>query len=174
MIVDGYFQSSKHFVHNKEAIKKLFNFSEETKTKINSAFAKIPSKKLGIHVRLGDYLQPGYITTHFTCDRNYYINALKEFNFSEYTPIVVTDNLEDYRKYIALDNVVIGNGKSELEDMYLLSQCDAVIMSNSSFSCWGVYLGKEKEKVYAPNKWFGIDGPKNYEDIYEKNWIRII
>jgi len=164
MVVDGYFQSSKHFKKNIKEIKNLFYFPEDIKNKVDKALGKIPTKKLGIHIRLGDYLQPGYITTHYICTRNYYIESLKYFDLSDITPIVITDNINDYNKYIALDDVVVSNSKSEIEDLYLLSQCDAVIMSNSSFSCWGVLLGKEKEKVLAPDRWFGVEGPKNYED----------
>lgn len=173
MVIDGYFQSKKHFVHNFNYIKNSFTFPDEVKLKIDKTLGKISTKKLGIHIRLGDYLLPGYISTHYICNRNYYVNALKNFDLSEYTPIVITDNVDDYHKYIALDNVFISNSKSELEDLYLLSQCDAIIMSNSSFSCWGVYLGKEKEKVYTPDRWFGADGPKKYNDIYEDSWIKI-
>jgi hypothetical protein len=173
MVVDGYFQSGKHFKNNKEYIKNLFSFPENITNKINTAFTKIKNKKLGIHIRLGDYLLPSYITTHYICTRNYYIEALNNFNIEEYTPIVVTDNKEDYYKYIAFENVVLSNSKSEIEDLYLLSQCDAIIMSNSSFSWWGVFMGKEKEVVYTPDRWFGQDGPKNYLDIYENNWKKI-
>jgi hypothetical protein len=173
MILDGYFQSKKHFSHNFNLVRESFTFPNEIKLKIDSALSKISTKKLGIHIRLGDYLLPGYISTHYICNRNYYISALENFNLSEYTPIIVTDNVNDYNKYIALDNVVVSNSKSELEDLYLLSQCDAIIMSNSSFSCWGVYLGKEKERVYAPDRWFSIDGPKNYQDIYDNDWIKV-
>ena len=173
MIIDGYFQSKKHFSHNLSHIKDTFIFSDEIKSKIDKTLERMSTKKLGIHIRLGDYLLPGYMSTHYICNRDYYINALSNFDLSEYAPIVVTDNVNDYNKYMALDNVFISNSKSELEDLYLLSQCDAIIMSNSSFSCWGVYLGKEKERVYTPDRWFNVDGPKNYQDIYESDWIKI-
>lgn len=171
MIADGYFQSGKHFKHNSDYIKDLFHFSDDIKNKINKAINN--KKTLGVHIRLGDYIQPGYITTHYICTRNYYIEALKQFNLNDYSVIVITDNIEDYNKYIALDNVILSNSKSELEDLYLLSQCDSVVMSNSSFSWWGVFLGKTKKQVCTPDRWFGIDGPKNYQDIYEPEWIKI-
>ena len=38
---------------------------------------------------------------------------------------------------------------NELEDLYSLSQCDSVIMSNSSFSWWGAFLGKKKKKLFV-------------------------
>jgi hypothetical protein len=47
-------------------------------------------------------------------------------------------------------------------------------MSNSSFSWWGAFLNKNKNKqVYVPSVWFGPNGERNYSDIYEKNWFKI-
>ena len=62
---------------------------------------------------------------------------------------------------------------SDIQDLYSLSQCDSVIIANSSFSWWGSYLGKEKETVIAPARWFGKDGFQDFEDIYNKNWTII-
>jgi hypothetical protein len=67
----------------------------------------------------------------------------------------------------------LSNCKSEIEDLYLLSQCDAHILTNSSFSWWGNYLGKEKEKTVVPNIWFGPHGPKDTHDVYRDNWIKV-
>ena len=43
-------------------------------------------------------------------------------------------------------------------------------MSNSSFSWWGSYLNNNNNQVYVPSIWFGPNGEKNYQDIYESNW----
>jgi hypothetical protein len=173
IITDGYFQSEKHFKQYSTEIKELFNFPTDIKNKITNSLTKIPKKLLSVHVRLGDYLNPGYTSTHFICNRDYYINALKHFDLNEYTIIVCTDDVVNYNKYINIENAILCNGKDELEDLYLLSQCDASILTNSSFSWWGAYLGKDKHKVCAPSKWFGPDGPKNYTDIYRDNWTII-
>jgi len=171
MLIDGYFQSNKHFMSHNDEIRELFVFPEYIKTKINNALSKLKRPITGIHVRLGDYLQPGYITTHLTCTRDYYINAIEKIEPS--TVIVTTDDVENYTKYINIPNAIICNSKSELEDLYLLSHCDNMIMSNSSFSWWGAFLGSKKKTVCAPSKWFGQDGPKDYSDIYDKSWIII-
>ena len=58
--------------------------------------------------------------------------------------------------------------------MWLMSLCKNNILSNSSFSWWASFLNKNLEKiVISPSIWFGDSGPKFYDDIFEKNWIKI-
>ena len=55
-----------------------------------------------------------------------------------------------------------------------MSLCNHNIMSNSSFSWWGSYLNLNENKiVIVPSVWFGVEGEKNYQDIYENGWIKI-
>ena len=172
-LVDGYFQSEKHFIDCTDYVKSLFIFPDEVKSKINSALAKINKKIICMHIRMGDYLLPGYAGTHLICSRDYYIKALSHFNTDDYAIVICTDDVANYQKYINIEGGIICNSKNELEDLYMISQANAVIMSNSSFSWWGAYLGNEKEKVCAPSRWFGADGPKNYKDIYRDTWTII-
>ena len=174
MLIDGYFQSFKHFSKYEKHVKDLFVFPDHIAAKTTKGLNNLKKKTIGIHVRLGDYLLPGYISTHLVCNRDYYIRALQCFeNLDDYQIIVCTDNINDYNKYIKIDNAIICNGADELEDMYVLSQCDNLIISNSSFSWWSAFLGTEKKKIIAPDTWFGCDGPKNFSDIYMDNWIKI-
>jgi hypothetical protein len=172
-LLDGYFQSEKHFSTRSEKVKELFVFPDDAIKRVQTVSTSLPKKLLGIHIRLGDYIHPTYASTHLICNRQYYINALKQYDLNDYIIIVCTDDPANYSKFINIDNAILCNGKSELEDLYLLSQCDASILSNSTFSWWGSYLGKQKEKVCAPSKWFGKDGPKNYVDIYRDEWTII-
>jgi hypothetical protein len=68
----------------------------------------------------------------------------------------------------------IFKGRAEETDMLLLSQCDNLVLSNSTFSFWSYYFGKNKKMVIAPRHWLnpGQSG-ENCDDIYEKEWIRI-
>lgn len=172
-IIDGYFQSEKHFAKYSDYIKNLFTFPDVIRNKIDNALTKFDKKILTVHIRMGDYLQPSYMSTHFICNRDYYINALKNYNLNDYTIVVCTDDVASYIKYINIENAILCNSKDELEDLYMLSQADSSIMSNSTFSWWGAYLGKNKEKICAPSRWFGADGPKDYKDIYRDCWTII-
>ena len=76
-----------------------------------------------------------------------------------------------------MDRFVWANSPDELHDLYLLSQSDVVIMSNSSFAWWGAFLGIEK-KVFAPSTWFGEEwfndtNQRTVADIYNKDWTII-
>ena len=173
MILNGYLQSEKYFASHKENIKQLFTFPEETKLKISKALSTLKLKTskqvVGLHVRQGDYLQ--LLSTHPICTVEYYKEAISKFKNSIF--IVATDTPLWVKQNLCSDNVILCNSSNELEDMYMLSQCDSVIISNSTFAWWGAYLGKEKDKVIAPKTWFGPDGPQDYYDIYNKSWSQI-
>ena len=173
MVIDGYFQTEKYFTNNKDKVKTLFNFSDSIKNKIDSSLKKIKNKILGVHVRAGDFLSPGNYSSHFLCTKDYYSKALEKFDLNEYTLIVCTDSPGNLFEFFPKEDVIFSNSKNELEDLYLLSQCDDLILTNSSFSWWGSFLGKDKNNIVVPSRWFSKDGPQDYNDIYREGWIKI-
>lgn len=170
--LDGYFQTEKYFPNYKEKLDNIFIFPENVKEKIDKSFSKINKKILGIHIRLGDFLKI-HSNVHLVCTEKYYINALKNYDLSKYKVIVTTDDYENFQKFLPINDFILCNSKNEIEDLYLLTQCDDLIISNSTFSWWGAYLGKIKNSVCAPVRWFAPDGPKDFNDIYMYNWTKI-
>jgi hypothetical protein len=59
--------------------------------------------------------------------------------------------------------------------MFLMSKCENNIIANSSFSWWGAWLNKNKnKKIIAPKKWFGESlSHHNTDDIIPKEWVVI-
>jgi hypothetical protein len=170
MMLHGYLQSEKYFKHNADKIKQLFTFPDDVKDRIHKAFDKIREaygkRIVGMHVRRGDYLDNPHI--HPTCSPVYYKYAQKTFEDSVF--VVATDTPDWVASNLCNDNTILCNSKDELEDMYMLTQCDDVIMSNSTFAWWGAWLNNNNPKVIVPKLWFGPGGPQDYEDIYCDHW----
>lgn len=173
VIIQGYFQSEKHFRHHSIEVKNLFEFPDTVKAKVDNIIKKYNKKIVGVHVRLGDYMKSDCRPIHYICDRAYYEKAVSNFDPDEYHVVVCTDDIISYNNYINFSNTDVITDASVLESLYFLSICDSIVMSNSSFSWWGAYLGKAKEVTYAPSRWFGSGGPQNYQDIYMDNWLLI-
>jgi hypothetical protein len=50
------------------------------------------------------------------------------------------------------------------------------VIANSTFSWWATWLNPNNyvdRVICCPNKWFGPEGPQDFETIYEPEWIRI-
>lgn len=138
---------------------------------------------VSIHIRLGDYLLPNH---HFAVlDSDYYEKAIQHFYPQTDCNFVVFSNDMDYIKgMFEGDNVYYvepaGGLKvctdSEKEDLALMSLCDHHITANSSYSWWGAYLSKNKDKkVICPTNWL-----KSYHqsswingNYYPPTWINI-
>jgi hypothetical protein len=172
MIIRGYFQSDKYFLENKKEIIDLFHIPEDSKTKVLNFFnqKKVSGTTTCVHVRRGDYLK--FNDFHSVCNQNYYNQAINLI--SDSTFILISDDMEWVKKNFNSENFIMFESNNEIDDFTLMTMCDNVIISNSSFSWWGSYLNKNKnKKVIAPNRWFGPSGHKDIEDVYPKDWIRL-
>jgi hypothetical protein len=167
-IIKGYYQSEKNFIEYSDEIRSLFEFPES----IIKEYEKIKEKKMvGLHVRLGDYLK--YPEIFGVINKHYYTNAINQFPIDT-SFLLCTDDFKNINMRIDLPkNTYYSNSNNELVDLFLLSQTESIVIANSSFSWWGAYLGKKKEKVICPNTWFGAGYEPNFQDIYCDGWIKL-
>lgn len=169
VVLDGYFQSEKYFDNYKDNIINLFDLTYRL-NEINEFFDKLPRPITAVHVRRGDYLP--LTDTFVILDRDYYLSAMDilEKNTSF---LVFSDDLNWAKSNLSNQNVYFSNCNDELFDLILMSKCDNNIIANSSFSWWGAYLNKNKNKtVIGPDKWFNPHSNLNYKDILPNNWIK--
>jgi hypothetical protein len=178
----GYFQSSKYWNHIENEIINAFDFKDENISSIDPSLVNSARESTSLHIRRTDYLTSNGF--HPIIGIDYIINSLdvissklekKYLNIFVFTddPDGIKDILD---KIISLGHKPIIISKilnNDIQELYLMTQCNSAIIANSSFSWWGAYLGPQKRKqiVIAPNKWFGQLGPQDTQDIYCKDWL---
>lgn len=168
MDIIGYFQSEKYFLNCKDKIKEYFEFVDDF-----IDFNKYKNK-CSIHIRRTDYLQKSEY--HPILEQSYYIdsmNYIKNIGVNEF--VIFSDDIEWCKNnFSEYDNIIYSEGNTDIEDLALMSSCSHNIIANSSFSWWGAWLNKNKnKKVIAPIKWFG-PAKRNVvtDDLYCSDWIK--
>lgn len=165
-IPDTYLQSEKYFKEYAQDVREMY------RTGI------IPSDKVSLHIRLGDYKGNGYYTDLTKTD--YCQRAVTEFPDDTFL-VFCADRQEGSddegdREWCKefLDTFIkgryeFGNGEDEIEDFNRMAGCKAHIMANSSFSWWAAYVGGGR--TIAPKEWYS-DGdtertelPRRFEVI---------
>lgn len=172
VIIDGYFQSLKYFDGCIEDIINLFKFPETCLDKYEQIKSKLSEDAIGVHIRRGDYKK--YSNIHHLQPRKYYESAIDKFESKSL--LVATDDWSSFynekllSKYEDTHTIFSTSGCTELDDLFLLSQCSRMVISNSTLAWWAAFLGKRNKQVIAPAKWFGADGPQDFQDIFCTNW----
>lgn len=153
----GWLQSEQYWEGLIE-VKQLFRFKDDFASRCLSRVEGAHSKPvIAISIRRGDFItNPNY----YTLPASYYIHALFE-HFpdwqQDYNLLLFSDDIPYCKVHFGcLDNAYFADG-TDIEQLCLLSLCDHFIISNSTFSWWGAYLGeKEGSKVIRPN--YLLDG----------------
>lgn len=171
-ILDGFFQSEKYFEKNLHLIKETLKIPPEVSEIIKAKYSSLlSSTTTAVHVRRGDYLR--YPNKHTPQTLNYYLRAIDEIeNVGKI--IVFSDDINWCKSnFIGERYHFIENEKDYIE-LYLMSKCNNVIISNSSFSWWGAWLNENKNKIIVgPKKWFGPMINHYDGDVMPKRWITI-
>lgn len=172
----GYFQSEKYFVEYSEIIIKYFSIKPELEFLIDEKYNNILKNSCSIHIRRGDYL---YQQDHHPIqDISYYeksVDVLYGNNFKDINFLIFSDDINWAKKNINLPNMNFIEGNVNVIDMFLMSKCENNIITNSSFSWWGAWLNKNKnKKIVAPKMWFGPAlSSHDTSDLIPNKWIII-
>lgn len=157
----GYFQyHTKYYAPHKEYFRSLFKPILEIENRMKAAIERIRLKGktiIGIHIRLGDYVydRPAHIAPiewykewlkglWETIDKPVLFIASDEIGkvineFAEYSPVTAND----------LDVELVE--ASFYADFYILTQCDIVAISNSTFSFTACMLNEQGKFFFRPH-----------------------
>lgn len=179
--LEGYWASEEYFKDIEDIIRKEFTLKNKPDAINQKMISRIKNcDSVSIHIRRGDYVNDKKTNQfHGVCDLNYYLRAIALIAKKVKSPkfFVFSDDIEWAKQNLLLKFPCIyvehNTGKKDYEDMRLMSYCQHNIIANSSFSWWGAWLNKNKDKiVIAPKKWFN-DKSINTKDLIPDSWIKI-
>lgn len=166
----GYFQSYKYFQNNRSEIMKILMPEKIELENLNNKYSTLLRDSAACHIRLGDYKALKDFHTNLQ-ETNYFKNAISSSRNKNI--VIFSDDLE-LAKTLELDtekNLIYIQTNSDVEDLYLMSLFNEVIISNSTFSWWAAWLNNLSNcRIVYPNRWFGIK--KNYDtkDLIPDHW----
>lgn len=175
----GFFLSEKYFIKHKDLIKSLFSPPKKIRWSLERKHAAALNNpiKVALHIRTyyKDYLGsgPGLYNQFPAPDLSYYEKAIDLFP-KEAVFVVCSDEINWCKKHLSHipRTFYFVEGQKSIEDFYLLTLCDHMITSNSTFSWWAAYLiANPDKKIIARTPW-SID-PTQKEDLILSSWIQI-
>jgi hypothetical protein len=184
----GYWQSEKYFIDIENIIQNEFTLSSKLTKNGNKIANEIQNKEnaVSLHIRRGDYVLNDVFDV---CQCNYYYDCLSklEDNIGNFDLYIFSDDIKWVKNNFNFDLfnkiapapqfvchfIDYSDEKYAYEDMYLMSLCKHNIIANSSYSWWGSWLNKNKDKkVFAPKNWTK-DKTTTSIDIIPNKWIII-
>ena len=172
----GYFQSYKYFEETSEEIRNYLITNITPSTHYQELLSTLNNRPwIAIHVRRPDYEDVQNVFA--LLDKSYYKKAIDLVGFARpnISKYVFSDDivqakllLPDCDGYIGSENLT-----SVAETILLMSQAEAIIGANSSFSWWAAFLMKSEDSIRVfPEPWF-IDQEFYTNELVPPSWSRI-
>ena len=150
---------------------RAFDVNEANSTLIE----KIKStSSVSIHIRRGDYLKYNKLYGGI-CTEHYYEKAIEKIRNTVNSPFYVffSDDPLWVKQNYHLQNMEIvdwNTGENSFIDMYLMSQCEYMILANSTFSYCAARLNHVAKLVICPTKWSNAN---QYQNLSLDSWMQI-
>lgn len=180
--LDGYFQSYKYFEDAGEDLRRqVLNISQPTDWFLRTAAdLREANPWIAVHVRRGDYTQPGTRQYHGLLGRDYYSRALSLLRqlVGDRDVVVFSDDVDEARALLRglspTAAFLTPPAESQgIESLALMAGASAAVIANSSFSWWGAWLGDQPSRpVIAPRPWFN-DINTDERDLFPHAWLTV-
>lgn len=178
--LSGFFQTCFYANHIQKVLQNELEFPSYHDLGMEKYMDLIKKRNtIAVHMRRGDYLlKENNIIFGNICTKAYYMHAMDTMRRLVENPLFIffSNEIEWVRKNFPVNDAIYVcqsdfNTYEDWYDLYLMSKCKHNIIANSSFSWWGAWLNKYKNKyVIAPQKWVNYNA---LTDICPEEWIRI-
>lgn len=174
----GYWQNIRFFSGYESEIRSRIHFNlignraEYYREKIKC------TKAVSVHFRRGDFLLKSTDLNFCVCHRSYYLNAFAyiETRNKDVHYYFFSDDVTYVKsQFPEMENITFVEGLKDYEDLYLMTQCNINIISNSTFSFWGGFLNCHTDAlIIAPRVQYLQKKNSRWESVYmsvPKGWI---
>ena len=168
--IKGWFQSEDYFLGIRNILLNEFTLKNSIKIPKKIKEIILKTESISVHIRRGDYKK-----NNMALSKDYYLKAINLISSKVVHPvwIIFSDDIEFVKnnyffegKAVFIDDSL---GMRDFEQLMLMSKCKHNIIANSTFSWWGAWLNKNRNKyVVAPRKWFS-----SQRNIIPVEWIKI-
>jgi hypothetical protein len=181
IVLHGYWQSYRYFERIADELRNEVVFRADPDPSSAALLRDIESSdSVCVHVRRGDYVSnPAFKAALGACGVEYYDCALGIIvaRVARPTFYLFSDDLDWAKANLHVPGPLVpvdhNKGRSDVEDLRLMSRCRHFVIANSSFSWWGAWLGRDRGgTVVAPSRWFNSDKTPATDRI-PPGWIRV-
>jgi hypothetical protein len=181
----GYWQNEHYSRSIRETLLRDFTPRNSLSAAVVELIEEIrATRSVCIHVRrYCDLTRSGKLITsarrhHGVCSVEYYALAIKHIGVTQDTVYYVSsDDIGWVKRNLVFPSVVRYIGQTakitDFEAFHVMTSCDHYIISNSSFSWWAAWMGRNPDKVViAPKNWVR-ESPRADLPLCPKEWMRI-
>ncbi len=178
MYIQGYFQFPRYPYAIRDILLAELTLSKSKCEKYEKIINDMDnSNSVALHIRRGDYFTNNRMIVY---GEDYFVKAIDYMEkhvdnptfyvFSEDAEYVgQISSLFSKSRMFYISESVTGESKA-YDELCLMGCCKHFVISNSSYSWWGQFLGTAENKiVVAPSKWYAQDDMKG--QLYEKDWV---
>jgi len=177
LFISGYFQSEDYF--DRDLVYGMFRPGESRVAGLRERYGEWLSRPgvTGISVRRGDYLRKA--AWHPFVGERYFRDCLARLPDAK-DFVVCSDGMEWCKRFFPKAfperRFLFVEGESVLDQLFVHTLCANNVVSNSSFSWWGAWLGERRRRAeglrgvtLAPSMWLGYEPKRmggDWSDIY--------
>lgn len=179
-IYNGCWQCYSYVEACGDELRQQFQFDETQLDEKNKRLLEVISNRctVSVHIRRGDYLKGNNEWLYGgICTTAYYQAAMLQLEAmlpEKPYYLFFSDEPDWVKEYFNLPNseIIDWNRKEESwQDLCLMAACRHHIITNSSFSWWGAWLGQHEDTLtIAPDVWYNTT---HTPDLLPLQWIRI-
>ncbi len=177
--ITGYFLKEEYYKENLPELREALSFDLRRLSPENAELLREMESResVSVHVRRGDYLNPGYTENFINLGKDYYRKAVELIRERVENPLFFLfsddkDFLKEAFDWLPDKRIVTGNtGANSYLDMALMSRCKHNITANSTFSEWAGLLNSYEKAIIIYPKAYLKDKDSDIKTI--PGWVRI-